>query len=206
MEKKSATPLHLTRPLILASASPRRRDLLAEAGLACQIIPADGVEEAHDPTLSPAALTVANAALKARAVAAHHPHAIVLGADTLVYLDDEPLGKPRDLTEAVHMATRLSGRTHTVCTGVCLVAQGGARTHEYHVLTSVTFKKLTRSQIDEYFTLINPLDKAGAYAAQEHTDKIIAHIDGSFSNVVGLPMEQTLIELHKFSKRLDDLG
>ncbi len=182
------------RPLVLASASPRRTSLLNEAGLAHRVVPADGVEEAHDASLSPAELTEANARLKAAAVSRMHPEALVIGADTLVYLDDEPLGKPADLEEARVMLGRLSGRAHVVCTGVCLAGGGGGEIRTFHVLTQVVFKPLTQEGIAAYLSLVNPLDKAGSYGAQEQGEMIIERIDGSWSNVVGLPMEK-LVEM-----------
>ncbi|MGY8686545.1 MAG: Maf family protein [Verrucomicrobiales bacterium] len=174
--------------LILASQSPRRVDLLNEAGYAFEAIPAD-VEEAMDASLTPPALTCANAALKARHVAQSHPAAIVLGADTLVYLDDAPLGKPDDLEHAVRMVTSLAGRTHQVCTGVSLIGVDAAVDETFHVITDVTFLSLTETQVRDYLTKIDPLDKAGGYAAQEHGNLVLEKVSGSWTNVVGLPME-----------------
>ena len=173
--------------LILASGSPRRRDLLTEAGYEFQVIPSDA-EEIHDASLSPPALTETNAKIKATPIADQHPDAVVLGADTLVFLDNEPLGKPSDMAEAEAMASRLVGKTHQVCTGVAFIHSGA--TYSFHAITDVTFKALTEAEIKSYLTLINPLDKAGAYAAQEHGEKIIERTDGSYTNVVGLPMDE----------------
>ena len=172
--------------LILASASPRRKDLLTEAGYVFEIIVPD-VVEAHDTAASPLELTRGNALLKARAVAAQHPERMVLGADTLVAIDDTVLGKPADLDEAHDMLTRLAGRTHGVTTSVALLHAGQENCLE--ITTRVTFLPLDSAGIRRYLTLINPLDKAGAYAAQEHGSEIIARVDGSWTNVVGLPME-----------------
>jgi nucleoside triphosphate pyrophosphatase len=144
-------------------------------------------------------LTLANARAKARSVAAQHAEALVLGADTLVYLDSEPIGKPATIEEAAAMLARLSGRTHQVCTGVCLCAGGGDERDEFHVFSHVTFKSLGTDSIRKYLNRINPLDKAGAYAAQEHADFIIERIDGSSSNVVGLPIEETLEHLRRWA-------
>jgi septum formation protein len=175
---------------VLASQSPRRIDLLTEAGYAFEVVPAE-VEEDFDPSLKPPQLTCANAALKASHVAAAHPEAVVLGADTLVYLDDQPLGKPAHLEEAFQMLTRLAGRTHQVCTGVALISRSSGLETTFHVITHVTFRALTAPQIDDYLNQIHPLDKAGAYAAQDHGSLIIDHFEGSWTNVVGLPMEET---------------
>jgi nucleoside triphosphate pyrophosphatase len=191
--------MRLRLPLILASNSPRRRDLLAAAGVAAAVVPAEGVDEIHDRALKPADLTLANARAKAQCVAARHPGALVLGADTLVYLDGEPLGKPATADDAAMMIRRLSGRTHQVCTGVCLCARGGADCVEFHVISEVTFKRLDAAAIVEYLGLINPFDKAGAYAAQEHADFIIDHVNGSWTNVVGLPIDETLSHLRRWA-------
>ncbi len=184
--KRSLAPLEL----ILASQSPRRVDLLMEAGYAFRGIPAD-VDEAMDPHLAPPELTCANALLKAQHVAEMHPEALVLGADTLVYVDDEPLGKPADREEAVRMVSRLAGRTHQVCTGVALVGRVRGIEETFHVITEVTFRPLTEEAVRDYLTKIDPLDKAGGYAAQEHGNLVIAQVEGSWTNVVGLPMEAT---------------
>jgi septum formation protein len=181
--------VRLTIPLILASASPRRNDLLRELVHDFTVITADDVEEAHDAALSPAELTGHNARLKAAAVARHHPEAIVLGADTLVYLDNTPLGKPADKAEAETMLRQLSGRTHTVCTGVCLHGPGPDTLISFHDLTQVTFRVLDESLIATYLDRVPVLDKAGAYAAQDHGHLIIEKIDGSLSTVIGLPVE-----------------
>jgi septum formation protein len=179
----------LTIPLILASASPRRLDLLREVVPEFSVVTADEVEEAHDPELTPAALTEHNARLKAIAVSRRHPGALVLGADTLVYLGGEPLGKPSSLEAAAAMLRRLSGRTHTVCTGVCLAGPGPDALECFHDLTDVTFRPLTDATIAEYLTKVPVLDKAGAYAAQDHGELLIDRMTGSRSNVVGLPLE-----------------
>lgn len=178
--------------LILASGSPRRRDLLHEAGYAFDVLPSDA-EEIHDASLSPQQLTETNAAIKATPIAKDHPEAVTIGADTLVFLDGEPLGKPKDMADAEAMVGRLVGKTHQVCTGVALL--NGDTTHTFHVLTDVTFKALSTAEIRDYLGLINPLDKAGAYAAQEHGEKIIAETRGSFTNVIGLPMDEVTAEL-----------
>ncbi len=175
--------------LILASGSPRRRDLMNEAGYKFEVIPS-AAEEIHDATLSPPDLTEENARLKAAEVAARFPEAAVIGADTLVFLDGDPIGKPRDLEEAAKMLGRLVGRTHQVCTGVCLIHPERELSRTFHAITDVTFRPLDAGQIADYLTKINPLDKAGAYAAQEHGELMIERTEGSWTNVVGLPMEK----------------
>jgi septum formation protein len=162
---------------------------MREAGYAFDTVVPD-VEEAHDATLSCEALTTENALLKAKAAALLRPEALVIGADTLVYIDQHPLGKPRDPAEAVAMLRRLSGRTHQVCTGVALASSGGAVVQTFAVITEVTFRTLTDADIDAYHAVVHVFDKAGGYAVQEHGERIVERVVGSMSNVVGLPMEQ----------------
>lgn len=176
--------------LILASASPRRKQLLAELGLAFDVVVAN-VTEHEDPATDPRTMVTHNAALKADWVAERHPEAYVLGADTTVFIDNTVLNKPADLTEARAMLQRLSGRTHVVFTGVALRhGQSGLKVDE-GVSSEVTFKALDDAVIEAYFQIVNPLDKAGAYGIQEGRDLIIAGWRGSFSNIMGLPMEAT---------------
>lgn len=186
-------------PLALASQSPRRGDLLSEAGYLFETLPVD-VHEAHDASLTPDELTIANATDKAIAGSRLRANALVIGADTLVYLDGDPLGKPRDMADAVAMISRLSGRAHHVCTGVAL-AKGGKLVRSFAVISHVVFKSLTTDVIERYYALVNPLDKAGAYAIQEHGDMIIDHTEGSWTNIVGLPMERLREELLSLGAR-----
>jgi len=181
-------------PLILASASPRRAELLRQLAPDFQIIPSDAAEVAPEH-LSPREICLLNAHRKSRAVAKKIPDALVLGADTLVFLEREIFGKPRDLAEAESMLNRLQGRTHQVVTGVCLLHLRAHRESIFADTTDVTFQPLTADQIGRYLSKINPLDKAGAYAIQDHGELIVAEISGSFSNVVGLPMERLGEEL-----------
>jgi septum formation protein len=118
------------------------------------------------------------------------PDALVMGADTLVFLDRKIFGKPADLTEAKKMLLQLQGKTHQVVTGVSLIHLRAHKERVFAVSTDVTFRSLKPEQIDEYFKKVNPLDKAGAYAIQENGDLIVSEISGSFNNVVGLPMEK----------------
>jgi len=181
-------------PLILASASPRRAELLRQLGLEFRIAPSDAAEILDDQ-LSPRELCQLNAHRKARVIAKKIPDALVLGADTLVFLDDEIMGKPTDLAEAQRMLARLQGRTHQVVTGVSLIHLRAYRERIFAVSTDVTFRPLTAGQINDYLSKMNPLDKAGAYAIQEHGGTIVPEISGSFSNVVGLPMEKLKEEI-----------
>ncbi len=175
---------------ILASASPRRKQLLGELGLVFDVVIAQ-ITEHEDPDTDPKHMVSHNAALKADWVAERHPEAWVLGADTTVFIDNQVLNKPADLTEARAMLKRLAGRTHTVFTGVALrnVARG-VRIDE-GVTSDVTFKPFDDAVIDAYFRVVNPLDKAGAYGIQEGRELIIEGWRGSFSNIMGLPMEAT---------------
>lgn len=177
--------------VVLASGSPRRRELLEEAGLKFEVKPSPA-EEIHDASLAPAVLCERNAELKARAVVV--PGAAVIGADTLVFIDDEPLGKPKDLAEARAMLSRLSGREHTVCTGVYVVAPDGAG-ESFHALTRVRFRLLSVEVIDEYIKKVDPLDKAGAYGIQEFGEMLVEGIEGDFDNVMGLPVKAVLARL-----------
>jgi len=184
------------RPLVLASASPRRVELLRGAGFDFEVV-VPQVEEAHDPSLTPENLTVENARRKALAGSLLKPEALVLGADTLVYVDGDPLAKPADMNEALAMLRRLSGRAHEVCTGVAFACDGRIE-GELHVITHVTFKTLTDATIRDYHARVNPLDKAGAYGAQACTEMIIERMDGSFTNVVGLPVEEVTAALREW--------
>jgi len=176
-------------PFILASTSPRRAELLSLLPLKFQILPSDATEVAHEH-LSPLEVCQLNAHRKARVVAKKIPDALVLGADTLVFLDREILGKPSSLAEAERMLMRLQGRTHQVVTGVCLMHLRLHQEKVFAISTDVLFHPLTRAQVKNYLSKINPLDKAGSYAIQERGELIIAEISGSFSNVVGLPIEK----------------
>jgi septum formation protein len=176
-------------PLILASASPRRRQLLTDYGYTFDVHPAE-VEEQTPPDLTVGDVTLFNARLKAEAVAEQHPGAVVLGVDTLVALDGEPLGKPRDLDHAFEMLTRLSGRVHEVHSGVWAVRLESKTTRALVEVSRVQFHAFDAAAIRRYMERIQPLDKAGAYAAQdESAESIVAAIEGSRTNVVGLPME-----------------
>lgn len=186
-------------PLVLASRSPRRRELLAAAGVKDILIASSDAEESADASLGLGPLVLSNARAKATEVARRHPQSVVLGADTLVWIDDEPLGKPQSLEGAREMLARLSGRVHEVCTGVHLVRLQPHGQIEFHETTLVRFRPLTPAAIDAYLAKVDVLDKAGAYALQEHGDLIIDSVEGSRSNVVGLPVERTLAALRRFA-------
>ena len=147
------------------------------------------MEELWCNFFTPSELTLFNAFQKAVAVAIKYPDAVVLGADTLVALGSEVFGKPRDFDEARRMLEKLVGKTHDVITGVVLVGASVGRVITRAVHTAVKFRRLSAAEIDAYLRIAEPLDKAGAYAAQVSPELIIERIDGSFTNVVGLPME-----------------
>ncbi len=180
----------MTPALVLASSSPRRRQLLAEYGYDARVEPAP-VEESTADWLSVRELVLLNACRKCAARVARSPaeDALVLGVDTLVCLDGQALGKPIDRAAAAAMLGRLAGRTHEVYSGVCLTHPARRQTVCFVEETRVTFHALDVSGIDAYLRLIDPLDKAGGYAAQEHGEMIIAGFEGSRTNVMGLPME-----------------
>jgi len=183
-----------TPPLILASASPRRAELLRLLRPDFKILPSTADEVAHEH-LTPLEVCQLNAHRKARVVAKQIPDALVLGADTLVFLDNDILGKPRSLKDAEKMLSRLQGRTHQVVTGVCLMHLRSHRERIFAISSDVLFHPLTQKQIRHYLQHVHTLDKAGAYAIQERGELIIAEISGSFSNVVGLPVEKLREEL-----------
>ena len=176
---------HPRMRLILASASPRRTDLLRDAGYVFEVEPAD-VDEAELAGEPPAAYVVRVAAMKARAIAARHPDEAILAADTTVVVDGAMLAKPADDADAARMLGLLSGRTHDVLTGVVLVRTG--RESSAVVGTRVRFRPLTAAEIDWYVASGEPRDKAGAYGVQGLAARFVESVDGSYSNVVGLPI------------------
>jgi len=181
-------------PLILASASPRRQDLLRQLSIPFEVCPAQ-VAELHQEQFTVRELSLLNAHRKARAVARSYPEAWVLGADTLVCCGPRLYGKPTDLADAARMLRELAGRTHQVVTGVCLLHGRTRRARLFAETTDVIFRPLAPAAIQAYLAAVNPLDKAGAYAIQERGDELVAGIAGSYSNVVGLPLERLRHEL-----------
>ena len=175
--------------IILASASPRRELLLREMGLRFRVVQPTDVEEATGGA-APDVLAMQNAQRKAHAIAGRHGDALVIGADTIVVLAGVVFGKPRDLVEAETMLGKLTGRRHDVFTGVCVICRRHKTEITFAERTGVWMRALNRDQIRDYFTKVNPLDKAGAYGAQEFGELILERIEGSFSNVMGLPVER----------------
>jgi septum formation protein len=185
------------KPLILASTSSRRSDLLRRAGYRVEVRPSR-VQESNSAQLSPCELTLLNAGIKARQVAWDNPEAVVLGADTVVALGNKTFGKPADLESAAAMLGELAGKTHLVVTSFCVVCQAWRKTVFDAELTYVTLKPLSAAQISRYHALVDPLDKAGAYAAQSSAELVIERVEGSFDNVVGLPLARVQQALAQF--------
>jgi len=178
--------------LVLASASPRRAELLRAAGFDFDVLPAE-VDETMDVEETPDGYVRRVAQLKAQTVARRAPDRAVLGADTIVVVDHEILGKPADAEDARRMLRRLSGREHVVMTAVCLVnpaaREGASKRLELRVVrTTVEFSPLSGAEIDWYIASGEPMDKAGAYAVQGLAARFVARVDGSYSNIVGLPV------------------
>lgn len=201
-------PLPTREPIVLASASPRRRELLAAAGIPFQVIPS-GIEETRLAGETAEEFCRRVAADKARDVAvrlrpkpgllsgrrrpgrrpgSRGERRLVLGADTIVLLDDQVLGKPRSPEEAASMLRALAGRSHAVLTGVCLLDPVTQRIEERLVRTEVQFAALSEEEIQEYVASGEPMDKAGAYAIQGRASRFVERIDGCYFNVVGLPV------------------
>ena len=178
-----------TSQLILASASPRRRELLAQIGLPFTVIPAK-VTEHEAPDADPREMVRHNAALKADWVAVRYPAATVIGADTTVFINRTVLNKPRDENEARAMLRMLSGRTHTVFTGLAVRRGRDGLKLDQGVASDVTFRVLDEATISLYLSRVHTLDKAGGYAIQEQGDLIVAGYTGSLTNIVGLPVEE----------------
>jgi len=183
--------------LLLASGSPRRAALLAEAGFDFETV-SPRIEEKFDVDLTLRELTMWNAIRKGTSVARMRPDRVVLAADTLIAFEGKVIGKPADLSNAAQILRRLSGRTHEVCSAVFICHFATGRWATIDEISHVRFRRLTTTKIDNYLAKVDPLDKAGAYAAQGCGAEIIAKIDGSYTNVVGLPMEKTLAALAQF--------
>jgi septum formation protein len=175
-------------PIVLASQSPRRVELLRQLVPDFAIV-SSFATELEDISQGPRRLCELNAQRKAIAVAERHPHHLVLGADTLVFLDGQLMGKPVDLEMAREFLNRLSGRAHEVVTGVCIVQLSTNRMRLFSEVTHVKFHALTAADIDEYLARVPVLDKAGGYAIQEEGHRLVERIEGSLSNVIGLPVE-----------------
>lgn len=180
--------------LILASESPRRRELLARLGIPFEIRTRP-VREYRQGDFPPSELPLRNAELKAAGVAAEYPQSVVLGADTVIVFEDRIIGKPADAADAKRTLLELSGRTHSVVTGLALLRTCDGTRMMWSESTRVTFKAYSEQVVDEYMKLVRVLDKAGSYALQEHGDMLVARVDGDSDNVVGLPLGRLKREL-----------
>jgi septum formation protein len=188
--------------LILASASPRRRELLGRLGLPFEVWPS-GAEEPLEPGVPAPALAAALARMKARHVAgqvraAGGPPAVVLGADTLVVVDGRPLGKPASRDEARTVLRTLGGRAHEVVTGLALLGTADGREMAEAVTSRVVMRPYGEPEIDAYVATGEPDDKAGAYAVQGAGGRLVVRVDGCYTNVVGLPLRTTARLLRAF--------
>ncbi|MBA4537204.1 septum formation inhibitor Maf [Bacillus aquiflavi] len=180
--------------LILASSSPRRKELLEMLHLTFEVSSSD-VDESYDPLLSPEQIVMDIASRKAKAVANKCEAALVIGADTIVVLEHKVLGKPKNSEEAYDMLKLLSGKTHSVYTGVAIVDSD--REIKFYEKTDVTFWELTDEEITTYIQSGEPLDKAGAYGIQQLGAILVKQIKGDYYSVVGLPLSKTVRELKK---------
>ncbi len=173
--------------IILASQSPRRRYLLEQAGISFKVVPSHFDEDSIPPT-RPEKLVRILAEAKAREIAAQFPHGWILGADTVVVIDDTILGKPASQDEARRMLKQLSGRIHEVQTGYAILCKTAQSCFSETIKTQVEFKKLSDAEIEWYISTDEPFDKAGAYAIQGLGTFLVRRINGSYTNVVGLPV------------------
>ncbi len=180
------------KKIILASSSPRRRELLEQAEIPFDIC-VKNVDETVPEGLTPAQGAEYTAQKKAQAVAFSNENNVVLGADTIVVLEGEILGKPKDKQDAIRMLTLLSGKEHQVITGVCLIK--GHKIKTFHSVSKVKFYELTEKQIERYVASEEPMDKAGAYGIQGKGSVLIEEIHGDYFNIVGLPVARVSREI-----------
>jgi nucleoside triphosphate pyrophosphatase len=194
-----------SRPILLASGSPRRRELLTRAGVRFEVRPAQ-IDETPRRGEPPAALATRLAQAKAMEVARRSgaaPARLVLGADTIVILEDRVLGKPRDSTHAIEMLEALAGRTHRVLTAVALVRSDRLEPQCVQVESRVSMRRADAEEIRAYVATGEPLDKAGAYAVQGQGRSFVERIEGSETNVIGLPIDETLALLGAAGAAID---
>lgn len=196
MTQQASGPFAVTQKLILASGSPRRRELLGDLGLDFEIHPSPMEEPAPIQGEKPDDYAMRMAELKTRDVARHFSGATVLGADTIVVLDDRIMGKPKDEDHALEMLSALSGHTHQVTTAFCIVMPDGESITRA-VTTDVDMRQSGETELKSYIATGEPMDKAGAYAIQGIGTFLVTAIRGSYTNVVGLPVARVLDELLK---------
>ncbi len=195
----------LDAPVILASASPRRSELLKNAGIIFEVY-TSRAEEIKNQDVPVKMLCELNAKRKASWVAQKFSDRLVIGADTLVTMEGKIYGKPYDKEDAIKNLLELQGRTHSVITGVALLCEMHCFEKLFHVETKVVLKELSENQILRYYEKVNPLDKAGGYAIQEYGDMIIDHIDGSYSNVMGLPIVELKMQIESIKNSLEKIN
>ncbi len=195
----------MTLPIVLASSSPRRKDLLEKIGLKFTIDPSTTFEEFPAEKYEPKELVMKNAEGKAQEVAQRHPNALVIGVDTIGVFENHILEKPHDADDARRMLKLLSGETHEVLSGVSLVHAASGQTHSFVESTRITFHELSDQDIENYLQKADYLDKAAAYAAQGLAALFIQGFEGDFNNVVGLPLARLNKELTRFDINLLDI-
>ncbi|MBI4680946.1 MAG: septum formation inhibitor Maf [Nitrospirae bacterium] len=189
--------MYKSREIVLASASPRRKELLEKAGLKF-VVDASDFEEDLSLRMSAGRLARYLSCEKAKAVAEKYNNAIIIAADTIISLDEKVFGKPHTDSVAIRMLNILNGRAHDVITGFTIMDTGDGLSVSRSVVTKVYFRKLTLREIDTYVRTGEPLDKAGAYAIQGIGAAIVKKIEGDYNNVVGLPVDALMKELRKF--------
>ncbi len=185
--------------LILGSGSPRRKEILGKMGYDFEVITVPGLEESEDESLGLEGLSILNAELKAEAVYAQidDNQAVVIGSDTVVWLDGKAYGKPKDEAHSLQFLSELAGKTHQVGTGVAITTQNGTKT--FCEVAHVTFKPLTEADIRSYIRDIPVMDKAGSYAIQDGGDRIIAKYEGEYETIMGLPYARLAHELRAYA-------
>jgi len=191
MNQTQTGPFKTNQSIILASGSPRRRELLSDIGLEFEVRPSSMEEPKPEPNEAPSDYAQRMAEMKTKDVAINHQGATVLGADTIVVLNDRIMGKPQDGAAALEMLTALSGNTHQVITAFCIVLPNG-RTITQAVATDVDMRVSGEAELKGYIATGEPMDKAGAYAIQGIGTFLVTAIRGSYTNVVGLPLARVL--------------
>ncbi len=196
--------MHTLKPVVLASRSPRRVLLLNQIGIRPDVVPSD-VDEIFDPNLTPQRNAIVLAEKKAMAVSERSADALVVGADTIVVLDGELMAKPEDKVDAIRMLRQLSGRTHTVVTGLSIVHSSTSSVVSDSESTVVTFRQLPDDEIAAYVAGGSPMDKAGAYGIQDDYGAVfVTHINGCFYNVVGFPLAKFYAMLRQIEQLISE--
>jgi septum formation protein len=191
MNQTKTGPFKTKQSIILASGSPRRREFLSDIGIEFKVLPSSMEEPKPEPNEAPSDYAQRMAKMKTKDVAINHQGSTVLGADTIVVLNDRIMGKPQDEAAALEMLTALSGKTHQVITAFCIVLSNG-RTITQAVSTDVDMRASGEAELKGYIATGEPMDKAGAYAIQGIGTFLVTAIRGSYTNVVGLPLARVL--------------